>query len=183
MCYLKPHYHNFKKHTTPWKVENWHFICHMCVFLERITVDKNAVTHLDVRANNIMFYATGDYLQRIVSSFSHLIQSEHYGGNRSVSIEGIAFDHFSASNQSSLSFTSQAVSLQAVFCSFSLGDSKQDNTTTTVVVKRQAEEGEKRAPHKLRAQRNLKLKTRARLNKRTRKQKRNKALESNLRLS
>ena len=49
-----------------------------------------------------------------------------------------------------------------------------------VVVKRQAEEGEKRAPHKLRTQRNLKLKTRARLNKRARKQERNKALESNL---
>ena len=53
----------------------------------------------------------------------------------------------------------------------------------TVVVKRQAEEVGKRAPHKLRAQRNLKLKTRARLNKRARKQKRKKALESNLRLS
>ena len=53
----------------------------------------------------------------------------------------------------------------------------------TVVVKRQAEEGGKRAPHKLRAQRNLKLKTRTRLNKRARKQKRKKVLESNLRLS
>ena len=41
----------------------------------------------------------------------------------------------------------------------------------TVVVKRQAEEGGKRAPDKLRAQRNLKLKTRARLNKRARKKK------------
>ena len=50
-----------------------------------------------------------------------------------------------------------------------------------VVVKRQAEEVEKRAPDKLRAQKNLKLKTRARLNKRARKQKRIKALESKLR--
>ena len=40
------------------------------------------------------------------------------------------------------------------------------------MVKRQAEEGEKRAPHKVRAQRNLKLKTRARIKKRARKQKR-----------
>ena len=48
----------------------------------------------------------------------------------------------------------------------------------TVVVKRQAEEVGKRAPDKLRAQKNLKLKTRAQLNKRAVKQIIKKALES-----
>ena len=47
-----------------------------------------------------------------------------------------------------------------------------------VVVKRQAEEVGKRAPHKFRAQKNLKLKTCARLNKRAQEQKSKKALES-----
>ena len=47
-----------------------------------------------------------------------------------------------------------------------------------VVVKRQAEEVGKRAPHKLRAQKNLKLKTRARHTKRAQKLKSKKTVES-----
>ena len=31
-----------------------------------------------------------DYAERVVASFANKIQSEYYGGNRSVSIEGIA---------------------------------------------------------------------------------------------
>ena len=31
-----------------------------------------------------------DYAERVVASFANQIQSEYYGGNRSVSIEGIA---------------------------------------------------------------------------------------------
>ena len=42
-----------------------------------------------------------DNTDRIVSSFAHQIKSEYYGVNRSVSIEGIALGHFSASNQAS----------------------------------------------------------------------------------
>ena len=37
-----------------------------------------------------------DYAERVVDSFPHQIQSEYYGGNRSVSIEGIALEHFNA---------------------------------------------------------------------------------------
>ena len=55
------------------------------------------------------------YVDRIVSSFSHKIQSWYYGGNRSVSIEEIALEHLSDSNQSSSSLTSESVSRQAVF--------------------------------------------------------------------
>ena len=56
-----------------------------------------------------------DYSECIVSSFSYQIQSEYYGGNRYVSIEGIALEHFSASNQASSSLTSDTLSLQEVF--------------------------------------------------------------------
>ena len=37
-----------------------------------------------------------DYADRVVASFSHQRQSEYYGGNRYVSIEGIALEHLSA---------------------------------------------------------------------------------------
>ena len=37
-----------------------------------------------------------DYAEGVVASFSNQIQSEYYGGNRSVSIEGIVLEHFSA---------------------------------------------------------------------------------------
>ena len=33
-----------------------------------------------------------DYAERLVASFANQIQSEYYGGNRSVSIEGIALE-------------------------------------------------------------------------------------------
>ena len=36
------------------------------------------------------------YAERVVASFSHQIQSEYYGGNIYVSIEGIALEHFIA---------------------------------------------------------------------------------------
>ena len=36
------------------------------------------------------------YADRLVASFANKIQSEYYGGNRSVSIEGIALENFSA---------------------------------------------------------------------------------------
>ena len=71
-----------------------------------------------------------DYADTIVSSFSHQIKSEYYGGNRSVSIEGIVLENFSASNQSSSSFPYEAVSRQTVFNYFISDDSKQDAATT-----------------------------------------------------
>ena len=40
-----------------------------------------------------------DYADRVVASFSNQIQSQYYVGNRSVSIEGIALEHFSAAPQ------------------------------------------------------------------------------------
>ena len=40
-----------------------------------------------------------DYAERVVASFSNQIQSEYYGGNRYVSIEGITLKHFSEAPQ------------------------------------------------------------------------------------
>ena len=40
-----------------------------------------------------------DYAERVLASFANQIQSEYYGGNRYVSIEGIALENFSAAPQ------------------------------------------------------------------------------------
>ena len=40
------------------------------------------------------FLCRRDYAERVVASFSNQIQSKYYGGNRSVSIEGIALENF-----------------------------------------------------------------------------------------
>ena len=39
-----------------------------------------------------------DYVERIVDRFAHRIQSEYYSANRSVSIQGIALEEFSATD-------------------------------------------------------------------------------------
>ena len=43
-----------------------------------------------------------DYAKRVVASFSHQIQSEYYGGNISVSIEGIPLEHVIALPQTEI---------------------------------------------------------------------------------
>ena len=43
-----------------------------------------------------------DYVERVVASFANQIKSEYYGGNRYVSIEGIALEHFSAAPQADI---------------------------------------------------------------------------------
>ena len=43
-----------------------------------------------------------DYAERLVASFDNKIQSECYGENRSVSIEGTALEHFSAAPQADI---------------------------------------------------------------------------------
>ena len=45
------------------------------------------------------------YAERVVASFSNQIQSEYYGGNISVSIEGISLEHFSALPQTNINST------------------------------------------------------------------------------
>ena len=43
-----------------------------------------------------------DYADRVVANFANQIQSEYYGGNRSVSIEGIVLEHFSAATKADI---------------------------------------------------------------------------------
>ena len=43
-----------------------------------------------------------DYAERVVASFANQIQYEYYGGNRSVSIEGIVLEHYSAAPQTDI---------------------------------------------------------------------------------
>ena len=58
------------------------------------------------------------YAERVVASFSHQIQSEYYGGNRSVSIEVIVLEIFSTLPQTEIKSSTKACPLHAVFHSF-----------------------------------------------------------------
>ena len=72
-----------------------------------------------------------DYAERVIASFYHQIQSEYYGENRSVSIEGIALEHFSALPQTEISSSTKPCTRHAVFHYFLSDDRKQDAATTT----------------------------------------------------
>ena len=72
-----------------------------------------------------------DYSERVVASFANQIKSEYYGGNRSVSIEGIALENFSAAPQADINSSSFTRPRHAVFHSFLSDDSKQDAATTS----------------------------------------------------
>ena len=61
-----------------------------------------------------------DYAERVVASFDNQIQSEYYGGNRSVYIEGIALEHFSAAPQTDINSSTLSRPQHSVFISFSL---------------------------------------------------------------
>ena len=65
-----------------------------------------------------------DCAERVVASFANQIQPEYYGGNRSVYIEGIAFEHFSAAPQADTNSTSPSRPRHAVFHYFLSDDSK-----------------------------------------------------------
>ena len=72
-----------------------------------------------------------DYAERLVSSFANQIQSEYYGGNRSVSIEGIALEHFSALTQTEIKSSKKTMSATCSVSFLFSDDSKQDAATTT----------------------------------------------------
>ena len=72
-----------------------------------------------------------DYDDRLVASFSNQIQSEYYGGNRSVSIEGISLEHSSELPQTEIKSSTKPCPRHAVFHSFLSDNSKQDAATTT----------------------------------------------------
>ena len=59
-----------------------------------------------------------DYAERVLASFANQIQSEYYGGYRSVSIEGIALENFSTAPQSDINSSSLPCPRYAVFHSF-----------------------------------------------------------------
>ena len=77
-----------------------------------------------------------DYAERAVASFANQIQLEYYGGNRSVSIEGIALEIFSAVPKTDINSTTLSRQRYAVFHSFFSDDSIKDDDTTTAHIKR-----------------------------------------------
>ena len=56
-----------------------------------------------------------DYADMLVASFSHKIKPEYYGGTISVSIEGIALEHFSALPQTEIKSSTKTCPRHAVF--------------------------------------------------------------------
>ena len=72
-----------------------------------------------------------DYAERVVVSSSNKIQSEYYGGNRYVSIEGITLEHFSALPQTEIKSSTKSCPRHAVFNYSPPDDSKQDSATKT----------------------------------------------------
>ena len=56
-----------------------------------------------------------DYADRLVASFPHKIQSGYYGGNRSVFIEGITLEHFSALPMTGISSSTKSCPRHPVF--------------------------------------------------------------------
>ena len=77
-----------------------------------------------------------DYSERVVARFYNQIQSEYYGGNRSLSIEVIALEHFSAAPQEDINSTTPSHPRHAVFHPFLSDDSRQDASTNTAHSKR-----------------------------------------------
>ena len=71
------------------------------------------------------------YAERVVASFANQIKSEYYGGNRSVSIEGISLENFNAVPKADINSSTISRQRHAVFHSFVSDDSKQDYATTT----------------------------------------------------
>ena len=71
-----------------------------------------------------------DYAERLVASFPHQIQSAYYGGNRSVSIEGIVLEHLSELPQTEINSSTKACQRHTVFHYFLSDDIKQDDATT-----------------------------------------------------
>ena len=67
----------------------------------------------------------------VVTSFANKIKSEYYGGNRSLSIEVITLENFSASPQADINLSTLSRPRHAVFHFFKSDDSKQDAATTT----------------------------------------------------
>ena len=61
-----------------------------------------------------------DYDDRVVASFAHQIQSEHYDVNRSVYIKGIPLEHFIALPQTEISSSKKSCPCHAVFNIFCL---------------------------------------------------------------
>ena len=82
------------------------------------------------------FLCRRDYADRVVASFADKIKSEYYVGNRSVSIDGIALEHFSAVPQADINSSTISLQCHAVVRSFLSYDSKQDAATATAHSKR-----------------------------------------------
>ena len=75
------------------------------------------------------FLCRRDYAERVVASFANKTQSD--GGNRSVSILGIALEHLSALPKEHINSSTISSHRHALFHYFLSDNSKQDTATNT----------------------------------------------------
>ena len=72
-----------------------------------------------------------DYAERVVAIFENQIKPSYYGGNRSLYIEGIALEIFSALSNTDINTITPSRQRHGVFHSFLSDDSKQGAAITT----------------------------------------------------
>ena len=77
-----------------------------------------------------------DQAERVVASFAHQVQSEYYGVNRFMFIEGISLEHFNALPQTEIYSSTNACPRNVVFNYLLPDNRKQDAATTTAHIKR-----------------------------------------------
>ena len=76
-----------------------------------------------------------DYSEKVVDSFTQQIQPEYYGGNISVSIEVISFEHFSANTHPLYLSVPSSHTPNYVFPFFVSDEIKQDTFFTAEHIK------------------------------------------------
>ena len=110
-------------------------IPHMCILstnhcgeMWRIAFKQRELFHY--------FLCHRDYAERLVARFSNQIRSKYYGGNISVSIEGIALEHFNSPTKIDINSTTPSRQRHTVFHYFLSNYRKQYSDTTTAHSKR-----------------------------------------------
>ena len=103
----------------------------MCAYMVQITVVKCECTSFKRRELFQEVLCCSDCSERVVETFAHQIQSEYYGVNRSVYIEGISLEHFSALTKGRYQFNYTITSKTCKVLVSLSHYSKQDAVTTT----------------------------------------------------
>ena len=112
------------------KFRSWRFTFHMYKYWVQIAVVILCQTAFKCRKSLQDVLCCSDYAERVIAISPHKIQSEYYGGNISVSIEGITLEHFNSLPQKEINTSTKPCPCNELFHFVLLDDSKQDDATT-----------------------------------------------------